>query len=441
MRIRTNNSILVTYARNSNHQTSDLIRELIDNSLDAKSSIVKLDMRPDKFIIVDNGKGISKIRFEESFSNIGHKLEHERDDIGRYNIGMKICLIALGDKCSIHTKTLDESYSVDLNWMDMDSEVEFNALDIQQLGTTILVETPLYKNPYIGKTKDIISKTYKHIISEGLRIEFNGKVVEPAGDIPWLDKDVIYGDGYRIEYGTYDATNRGIYNIKEIAYTTLWFKNRRVAYNVMYGSLMDIAGDYSIQLFVTDGDKYPVNGLKDGIEGAEDIINNHSQQISEFIKPNVAKELEMNINDELGEIANMISERLGRGKRTNGTEHGTVTPKETGIRRRNWSRVNESIGDHTSKNKKSNFLIRPGASDGIGHVIQEKGRTIVCLDKSKPEVACLFSPKVNREAIFYIALFLIQCHSPTPLLPEMASEGVYNMIKGLIGYTKPEVYG
>ena len=386
-------------------------------------------METNNFVITDNGIGISKHRMEESYRNIGKGLAHEKRDIGRYNIGMKIALMKISDSCTIDTKTENESYQVDFNWHKLDDDIPFVNRKLNWHGTTIVVQNPLYKTTDIKQTRDTISKTYKYIIQNGLTIEFNGKTIEAANDIPWIDKQIINGTGYRIEFGTYNGANKGIYKISEINLTTLWFKDRQVSTGLNYDSLSDIGGNYSLQLFVYDGEKYPVNALKDGIIGVEEIINNHAKQIVDFLKRKIEKEQEIKLNDELDKIADDI---MRREKRTNGVTHGTVAAEHTDVERTNIKKINGADGKHPSVINRGKIIIKKGFSDGMGHVISGKKITTIMLDDTKPEIDCMFKPKFNREAIYILVCALLHDHNRPTLFNETVSEFMYRKTKGVL---------
>lgn len=438
LNIRTDNSIMVTMARNDKRKPWELIRELIDNSIDAKATIIRIEMTLEEFSINDNGTGISKARMIESWSHCGRALSHSGTDIGKYNLGMKVCLIALSDRCTVSTKTATESYKISFDWTKIDSEHEFQDAELEfEHGTQIDVESPFISNSHIKKTLDQIAKTYRHLLQQQtLLIKFNGRAVHPSPDIPWISKRDIIGDGYRIEFGLWDTLNDE-YLKSEVDGVTVWYKNRMVSCGVKYDSIIDIPGNYSIQLFIDDGEKYSVSALKDEVKEAEEIIDLHSMKIRDFIVPEYAKETQIELNslfDELSEMFGDIDEADVKGKREqSGQRQGTVHPKNTEQRKRFWD-SDRPDGPYQNKQrngvKKLRFSYK--ATDGLGCVEQSGKTTVVYLDNTKPEVKKLLEPKMNRPAVCLLIAGLLETHrnKSTLFSDSEFSRGVYDRVKG-----------
>jgi hypothetical protein len=397
---------VIKTTRNNNHKAHELIKELIDNSIDAKSTEIDIEIKGKAFTFLDNGKGITKKRFEQSMENIGSSLSHELGDIGKFNIGMKACLIFLSDEFVLSTNTGEDNYKATINWNDPDCKINYsNSKFNDKIGTEIsVVHLRVDLDKSVSIIRKEISKTYQRYINDGLKIKLNGEFILAAPEIPWIDKATINGDGYYIDFGTWDVENKGLYNIYNIDGCWVWYLNRKVSReSEKYDCLSSINGNYSVQLYITDSSKYDVGYIKHYVEQAEDIIEHHSKQIMLFIKPSIEKNRQVEINATLDEISAELSGvpydiGQGRKKLREHTREGTVTPKGTDIKKKNWKHGDDETDNHNIKNKTTNgsvqnVEVRIKRLEGLTQVDIMRNKTVVYIDDTKEEMKILMEDK------------------------------------------------
>ena len=97
----TSKRYIFTGIRNQGWSTVSCIFEFVDNSIDAKASIIKLYWSRDKntklynFAALDNGYGIAEEDMIPSFGIIGTETEYEDESIGNFGVGGSSALINL----------------------------------------------------------------------------------------------------------------------------------------------------------------------------------------------------------------------------------------------------------------------------------------------------------------------------------------------------------
>lgn len=104
-------NILLSSLRSVGYTPETAIADIVDNSLSANASIVKIEFDWDnqRFIITDNGEGMSKQELLKSMS-IGSSdpfSERNIQDLGRFGMGMKTASFSLGKKLTVLTKSSD----------------------------------------------------------------------------------------------------------------------------------------------------------------------------------------------------------------------------------------------------------------------------------------------------------------------------------------------
>jgi hypothetical protein len=142
----------------------DAIGDLVDNCIDGANRLksggsfeglfIKILLSPDKFIIEDNCGGIDIDIAKKYAFRFGRPddVEDVKYAIGQFGIGMKRALFKLGNKFSIDTKTIKNSFrmSVDVNewrtekdtWLfeyENDHDYSDNPIDPSKTSTIITV--------------------------------------------------------------------------------------------------------------------------------------------------------------------------------------------------------------------------------------------------------------------------------------------------------------
>ncbi|WP_298839688.1 ATP-binding protein [Clostridium sp.] len=176
------------------------ITDLIDNSIEAAKSMsnsaflndfkIQLTFKKNKFIIKDNCGGISKDNAKNYAFTFGHinLLEEKTKDANHFGIGMKRSLFKIGNNIKIESATSKgDHFTIALdvnNWMKQpmwdiklnDIKISINndigtIIEIRQLNKVISIH--FSDNKFIFKLKEILSKTYKQALEDGIKIVVN----------------------------------------------------------------------------------------------------------------------------------------------------------------------------------------------------------------------------------------------------------------------------
>lgn len=89
--------------KNDGHYAYEYLNELIDNSLDAKASKIKINIDEEELSIIDDGTGMNKDELKEAI-RIGVSVINMPNRIGSYGVGLKSALFSIGEKTIIFSK-------------------------------------------------------------------------------------------------------------------------------------------------------------------------------------------------------------------------------------------------------------------------------------------------------------------------------------------------
>lgn len=199
--------------RKNGHSVFDSLNELIDNSLDAKATEVKvksvysnlLNSKKNKIsslLIADNGHGIA--HFEQALKIGDREAKTDAYKTGKFKIGLKAAIFSLGSKVTLLTKTLSGDLEVCV-WDLNDNKREQWGLFISneapeglkkrfsemcgETGTLILIEEVLNEASHeiqkVDEMKLAIGRCYnRFILKQKAKIEFNGAKVQAQSIVP-----------------------------------------------------------------------------------------------------------------------------------------------------------------------------------------------------------------------------------------------------------------
>lgn len=191
---------------------ADAILDLLDNCLDGAMRLanggavdytkhfVKIKMVEDHFLIADNCGGIPR----DVAKNYAFKMGREPDDgrdsdsetIGMYGVGMKRAIFKMGRNALVRTRHGDDTFEVPItsqwleakNWdpLPINEPTEANE-QLAEAGTTIYV-SDLYagvsrhfaNGAFENEVRTAIAEHFTMFIQWGLKVELNGKPVEPV---------------------------------------------------------------------------------------------------------------------------------------------------------------------------------------------------------------------------------------------------------------------
>lgn len=215
--------------------------DLIDNSIDANSSHISVELVPEyreeegqtdsihEYVIADNGCGMNREGLVKAFA-LGSDREYPSGSLGKFGLGLKSAGLALGDKIVLISKTKEmtspvcgilsiqaiqdsENYEIDLGEIPekYNSFYEKHLLKNEQ-GTILILEglngnQPSYSK-FLAYFKRYCSIIYHLFLEEkvhGLQIKINNILIEPkdplffeeainngslADPLQWNGKDV-----------------------------------------------------------------------------------------------------------------------------------------------------------------------------------------------------------------------------------------------------------
>lgn len=190
----------------------DAILDLLDNCLDGAMRIadgetvdygqhvVKIKIAKDQFSIEDNCGGIPR----DVAINYAFKMGREPDDvrdsdsetIGMYGVGMKRAIFKMGRESIVRTRHGDDTFEVPItsqwleakNWDPLPINEPTEADEtLAEPGTTIVVKE-LYdgvsrhfgNEAFVERVRKAISEHFTMFLQWGLKVELNGKRVDPV---------------------------------------------------------------------------------------------------------------------------------------------------------------------------------------------------------------------------------------------------------------------
>ena len=231
----------------------DAILDLVDNCLDGAMRVandgnvdyaqhfVKIELKKNQFSIEDNCGGIPRdVAINYAFK-MGREPDDDRDSdsetIGMYGVGMKRAIFKMGKDALVRTRHADDTFEVPItsqwleakNWDPLPINEPTKASErLKQTGTTIVVKD-LYEGvarhfeneAFENKVRTAISEHFTMFLQWGLKVELNGKPVEPVrvevlvskredGPAPFVFRKTIDGVVVSITVGR--NTNRALGN-------------------------------------------------------------------------------------------------------------------------------------------------------------------------------------------------------------------------------------
>lgn len=191
---------------------ADAILDLVDNCLDGALRLagghpvdyaqhfVKIKLAADNFSIEDNCGGIPREVAKNYAFKMGREPDDDRDSdtetIGMYGVGMKRAIFKMGREALVRTRYDADTFEVPITsaWLDakdweplpINEPTEANE-KLAEPGTTILV-SDLYEGvsrhfaneAFENEVRTAISEHFTMFLQWGLKVELNGKPVEPV---------------------------------------------------------------------------------------------------------------------------------------------------------------------------------------------------------------------------------------------------------------------
>ncbi len=207
-----NASKLMESLRYSGYDNNIAICDLIDNSLDANATNVKievgLDIHKNYYIIVaDDGFGMDEENLAQSLRLGSMTIRNVESDLGRFGMGMVTASISIAKRIEVFTKQKDQSMLTSI--MDLDEMEEKNNFNVYRekstsdeiklaqnygivdCGTVLFLKkcdklTKPDLTEFLDSLKKEIGETYRYFLRSGKRIVVNGELVKIV-DPMWTD--------------------------------------------------------------------------------------------------------------------------------------------------------------------------------------------------------------------------------------------------------------
>ncbi|MEX3624176.1 ATP-binding protein [Viridibacillus arvi] len=203
--------------RDSGFDLSTAVGEVVDNSIEAGSTNIKIktfsnkkDKSIETIVFADNGIGIDSSIIAQSLKLGFSTRYNQRKGLGRFGVGMKMAGLSQGRRIDIYTKPLDQdSYYhayLDLDLISKHEQTHIIASEVAgfpkeyedqmkwddgakfESGTLIiwskidrLVNQGKYGNSISETLSDLtqfLGRAYRKFIDQGLVIQFDGKIIE-----------------------------------------------------------------------------------------------------------------------------------------------------------------------------------------------------------------------------------------------------------------------
>lgn len=227
-----NAAVLVKALRNLGYDNLSAINDILDNSLDAEATLIKVFMDSKKdsnqIIIVDNGSGMDEKVLDQAL-RLGSDVERDiASELGKFGMGLTTASLSLATRIEVLTKTMGADtvyksiFDIEevfvknkfvkfLGEADAQDVAFFNAFLQEESGTIIRLcncDKLTNKNTtqFMARLVKEIGRTFREFINAGREFYVNDRKVE-AEDIFMLDEGgQIYSDE---EYEVFYEDDKG----------------------------------------------------------------------------------------------------------------------------------------------------------------------------------------------------------------------------------------
>jgi len=156
------------------------IAELIDNSIDAKATEIRIGLQSHKLSVVDNGMGMTTDQLSTAL-DIGYS--SKKDCIGRYGVGMKITSLRIADNYTIQTINDNNlCYTTGICSSEMRPEIiTGNTSKVNGTSIVLNLKKNMYKKRWMRDVFETLSLIYSPVLATGeVKIHLNARTLEPT---------------------------------------------------------------------------------------------------------------------------------------------------------------------------------------------------------------------------------------------------------------------
>jgi hypothetical protein len=429
--------------------------ELIDNSLDAKAAVVDIDWKPTEktLTIEDDGVGAPN---PAAIVTIGDHDSEGRGTSGRYGIGAKDAVLALGTSALVETfrsgirrvvRADFEEIRQSGRWV---AREDHESADFSVHGTKVTVGG-VDRRIEVGSIRNRIAKTFAPALRRGRKITFAGQDVVAPDRVAVEDRregsGVFRGKQYEWWAGIIREGQKvdGGWRFE--------FKSRALdenSNNRCYGTEgMDIHKFYGVFTLIEpddaeEGERWLVNKHKTSADELQDLCESIFPEIRDLLERCAAEHsltLEAEIAEEIGrgltEALSEVAKRRERRGLGEDDQPGRVEPRATGRRRSRAAKTQEGDGSitvrHPFTGKK--FNINFVDDERYGWVTGDRKANVVYLGKLHPYWQVNLQ---NRDIVWCSAMHLLAGQAVTtegdqPIMSAMvacdaANESFFNTV-------------
>lgn len=364
---------------------ASIVKELLENSIDAGSSSVTIEIKNggiDLIRITDNGCGIASSEVKKAFlRHATSKIVSDKDLISIKSLGFRgeaLSSIAAVSKCEMITKTRDELTGVRY-YIEGGTEVEYEEIGAPD-GTSIIIRDIFYNTPARRKFLKTASTEGAHIselveklamanteiafkfISNGqIKLQTNG-----SGNL----KDIVYqlyGKEIskalcNVEYEKKGIKIRGVVARPEVTRSSRSLENifvngRYIRDNIISKAVEDGFGDRLMQ------HQYPFCALNFDLDGVD--VNVHPRKMEvRFSDRNFVYDNTKEAVEEIFTTQSAVRE-VPVGKTSNEKKVFVNTPEPFENKRRDMSQIPEEVLQNKYEDVTKDTLHSTGSDDEI----------------------------------------------------------------------------
>ena len=364
---------------------ASIVKELLENSIDAGSSSVTVEIKNggiDLIRITDNGCGIASSEVKKAFlRHATSKIVSDKDLISIKSLGFRgeaLSSIAAVSKCEMITKTRDELTGVRY-YIEGGNEVEYEEIGAPD-GTSIIIRDIFYNTPARRKFLKTASTEGAHIselveklamanteiafkfISNGqIKLQTNG-----SGNL----KDIVYqlyGKEIskalcNVDYEKNGIKIRGVVARPEVTRSSrnlenIFVNGRYIKDNIISKALEDGFGDRLMQ------HQYPFCALNFDLDGVD--VNVHPRKMEvRFSDRNFVYDNTKEAVEEIFTTQSAVRE-VPVGKTSNEKKVFVNTPEPCENKRRDMSQISEKVLQNKYEDVKKDTLHSTGSDDEI----------------------------------------------------------------------------
>lgn len=364
---------------------ASIVKELLENSIDAGSSSVTVEIKNggiDLIRITDNGCGIPSGEVKKAFlRHATSKIVSDKDLISIKSLGFRgeaLSSIAAVSRCEMITKTRDEFTGVRY-YIEGGTEVEYEEIGAPD-GTSIIIRDIFYNTPARRKFLKTASTEGAHIselveklamanteiafkfISNGqIKLQTNG-----SGNL----KDIVYqlyGKEIskalcNVDYEKNGIKIKGVVARPEVTRSSrnlenIFVNGRYIKDNIISKAVEDGFGDRLMQ------HQYPFCALNFGLNGVD--VNVHPRKMEvRFSDRNFVYDNTKEAVEEIFTTQSAVRE-VPLGKTSNEKKVFVNTPEPFENKRRDMSQISEKVSQNKYEDVTKDTLHSTGSNDEI----------------------------------------------------------------------------